>query len=64
MESMRQAMAAWNELTDVQRKFLMASHKQASPAEIMRSLGHNIPAKFDFPDESQAQLSLAVVKAV
>ena len=62
IEAMNQAMVAWNDLTDAQRKFLMASHKGATPAEIMRALGHNIPAKFDFPDEAQAQLALTVVK--
>lgn len=61
--AMQAALEAWNALTDAQRRALMASRKGASPAEIMRALGHDIPVKFELCDEAQAQLALVAVKA-
>lgn len=44
---LREAMAAWNRLTDAQRAHLLRDAGYHTPADAMRALGHQVPARED-----------------
>lgn len=43
----REAMAAWNRLTDAQRAHLLRDAGYHTPADAMRALGHPVPPRED-----------------
>lgn len=45
--ALREAMAAWNRLTDAQRAHLLRDAGYHTPADAMHALGHQVPARKD-----------------